>query len=276
MIGGAPVDLARIARACVSVRPPSDFDFRDAMTAVIDEIYARNAVKTADGRDIPLRAAISREEGELIRSIIAGDPSVTRTLEVGCANGLSSLYICDALKGRPGAHHVIIDPFQKTEWHSAGINNLARAGIDFFDLVEEKSEFALPRILSYGEGQFDFIFVDGWHTFDHTLLDCFYAQRLLKVGGYLVIDDVSWPSVSRAVAYVENYPHMTRQDAMVWNGDGLLKKALVRLLLPLARAPFRQALPLRVQWLLNRLHSVVALRKIAPDTRTHHWYDSRF
>jgi predicted O-methyltransferase YrrM len=83
---------------------------------------------------------------------------------------------------------------------------LEEAGIRFFNLVEIKSEFALPRILEQGEGSFDFIFIDGWHTFDHTLLDCFYATRLLRVGGYLAIDDVIFPAVRRVVDFVLNYP----------------------------------------------------------------------
>ena len=65
-------------------------------------------------------------------------------------------------------------------------------------LVEERSEFALPTILTSNEGRFDFIFIDGWHTFDHTILDCFYAIRLLRVGGYLVLDDAHWRSVTRS------------------------------------------------------------------------------
>ena len=41
-----------------------------------------------------------------------GDSSITQTLEVGYAYGLSSLHICSAIQGRKNAHHTIIDPFQ--------------------------------------------------------------------------------------------------------------------------------------------------------------------
>jgi hypothetical protein len=119
---------------------------------------------------------------------------------------LSSLHICKALQSRTRASHTIIDPFQTTQWDGVGVKHLEEAGIRFFNLVEVKSEFALPRILEQGEGRFDFIFIDGWHTFDHTLLDCFYATRLLRVGGYLAIDDVIFPAVRRVVDFVLNYP----------------------------------------------------------------------
>ena len=50
------------------------------------------------------------------------------------------------------------------------------------------------------------MFIDGWHTFDHTLLDLFYANRWIKVGGYIVIDDCNWSSVAKAVSYFSKYP----------------------------------------------------------------------
>jgi Methyltransferase domain len=67
------------------------------------------------------------------------------TLEVGCAYGLSSLFICSALQERHGATHTIIDPYQNG--YGVGIRNLEDAGLRFFNLIENKSEFALPKLL---------------------------------------------------------------------------------------------------------------------------------
>ena len=52
----------------------------------------------------------------------------------------------------------------------------------------------------------DLVFIDGWHTFDYTLVDAFYANELLRVGGYLVIDDAQHSGVAKCVRYIEpNY-----------------------------------------------------------------------
>jgi len=174
--------------------------------ALLDEIYARGEVVTAEGQVLKVHSGISREEGAFISNLILGDPRITRTLEVGCAYGLSSLSICAALRGRNGARHIIIDPFQQTQWQSVGVSNLRREGLGWFELVEERSEFALPRLTAERESQFDFIFIDGWHTFDHTMIDCFYATRLLGIGGYLVIDDAYFPAIAKVIRYLENYP----------------------------------------------------------------------
>jgi predicted O-methyltransferase YrrM len=53
---------------------------------------------------------------------------------------------------------------------------------------------------------FDLIFIDGWHTFDQTMLDMFYANRLVRMGGYILVDDCNWESVAAAVSYYMNYP----------------------------------------------------------------------
>jgi predicted O-methyltransferase YrrM len=46
--------------------------------------------------------------------------------------------------------------------------------------------------------KFDLAFIDGWHTFDHTLLDAFLSYRMLNIGGLLIIDDVQMPPLINA------------------------------------------------------------------------------
>ncbi len=50
------------------------------------------------------------------------------------------------------------------------------------------------------------MFIHGWHTFDHTLIDLFYANLMIKVAGIIVIDDCSKPAVGKAVNYFSKYP----------------------------------------------------------------------
>jgi hypothetical protein len=82
------------------------------------------------------------------------------------------LYICEALSGQGSGRHTILDPGQYSDFHGVGIANLKRAGFDFFELIEK------PALLAEGR-KFQFALIDGWHTFDHTLLDLFYVNRLL-------------------------------------------------------------------------------------------------
>jgi len=112
---------------------------------VIDEIYSSGEVVKPDGTRIRLDSHISLDEGRFLHSLIADDPTVKRTLEVGCAYGLSSLWICKALAGRSGAHHTILDPYEMGYFNGVGLANLNRAGFTNFTLLEERSELVMPH-----------------------------------------------------------------------------------------------------------------------------------
>jgi hypothetical protein len=56
---------------------------------------------------------------------------------------------------------------------------------------------------------FDFIFIDGLHRFDHVFVDLFYAHRLLKPAGVVVLDDAFADSVNFACRFVRaNYDYL--------------------------------------------------------------------
>lgn len=224
------------------------------MTAA-ERIAAIYQSRTVEGRTgtHTLHSAIDPREGAFLAGIIGSDPNVAYTLEVGCAYGLSSLHICGAIQGRPWAFHQIIDPFQFTQWDGVGMQNLAEAGLERdrdFALIPERSEFALPQLLKQrGDASFDFIFIDGWHTFDHTMVDAFYATRLLRVGGYLVLDDVGLPSVRGVVDRLRRYPCYTQVGEVS------------------TERPWSYRMKSR-PWQARNV-SMVALKKVAEDQR--HW-----
>src|SRR5690349_18587789 len=73
--------------------------------SLVNRIYERGEVVTADGQIRKLHSHISREEGTFLYNLIRADLGIVRTLEIGCAYGLSSLHICKALGDRSAAHH---------------------------------------------------------------------------------------------------------------------------------------------------------------------------
>lgn len=245
------------------------------MNAVIEEIYKTRTTVAADGAVIRLNSEISAHEGAFLAEHVRRSAKVRKTLEVGCAYGLSALHICDALKGRPGARHYVIDPFQMVQWRGAGLKALERAGLrELVTLVEARSEIALPRLLEKHEGTFDLIFIDGWHTFDHTLLDCFYALRLLSVGGMLLIDDCDMASVGKAVAYLAKYPCLRKVGEVIDYPSNPFLRQLCRIG---RHAPLsidrRSKLPSALRKLVRR-PNLIAFQKTASDKRDWDWYAS--
>ena len=75
--------------------------------------------------------------------------------------------------------------------------NLKRAGYyDRVEFYEEASFECLPKPLARNE-KIDFAFLDGQHTFDYVLVDFFYVDKILSVGGIIVFDDLQYRAYCR-------------------------------------------------------------------------------
>lgn len=130
-----------------------------------------------------------------------------RTLEVGMAYGVSSLFLCQALRENGTGTHTAIDPFQTSTWHGIALLNLERAGLrDLVTFHELSSHVALPRLLDAGE-RFDVVFIDGSHRFDDAFIDTYYLDLMLNVGGCLVFDDLWMASIRKIAAFMLRNRH---------------------------------------------------------------------
>lgn len=175
------------------------------MNQVLSEILRTKRSLSRDGKStIDVHSGISEEEGELLSRLIAErKPKVS--LEVGLAFGISSLFICEALKQHaPHPRHIVIDPAQHAGeyWQGVGLANLERAGyLPFVEFIEKPSQIALPELNASGT-KVDLAFVDGNHTFDYALLDFFFIDQLMNVGGVVVLDDTGWPSLRKLSRFI--------------------------------------------------------------------------
>lgn len=150
-----------------------------------------------------IKAGIGKEEGMFLLHTIVSH-KLKKVLEVGFANGVSAAYMLVGLQETNG-DLISIDPFQTFQWKDAGtklVKDMKQS--KRHTLIQKKSHVALPELLEkYGEESFDLIFIDGWHTFDYTLLDAFYAEKLVRKGGYIIIDDALHPGVNACVKYMD-------------------------------------------------------------------------
>lgn len=170
--------------------------------------FLTNYKKSFDYKEnklVKINSAINKIESSFLRKILK-DNKFYLCLEVGMAFGASSLSILLELSNLENKNKklISIDPFQKTQWNNMGLNLISETGFSqFHTLIEEKSYIALPKLLETYENKFQFIFIDGWHTFDYTLVDFFYADKLLEIGGIIVIDDAKHSGVNKCVQYIK-------------------------------------------------------------------------
>jgi predicted O-methyltransferase YrrM len=246
------------------------------MNTVLEKILQTNLVD--DGNTpLPLHSNMSREEGVLIDQVFRTvKPDVS--LEIGFAYGVSTLFVCDALAvNGKAATHIVIDPAQHSHWGGIGLQNIARAGYGhFIDFHEERSEIALPSLLSCGT-RIEAAIIDGNHTFDHVLVDFFYVNKILTVGGIVILDDTSFPSISRVAEHILTYPAYelfatTTQPSMATRTR--VRRALARWIPKLRRewdylGKGWDYLSSRASWVYP---SCMAFRKIAEDDRRWDWH----
>lgn len=237
------------------------------------ELIQRREFLGVDGNLYPTNSNITEDAGVFLYDLIIKN-RLKRSIEIGLAFGFSSLFICDAMTQNRG-HHIIFDPYQNKEWHGIGLANLKECGFDCYEFFEEGSEIGLPRLMQHGT-KIDFAFIDGLHTFDQTLLEFFFLNRMLEVGGILVFDDAWMPSIQRVLRYVTRYPAYEIHSIAnpIFNID-LKKRAFshaIRALGTFGKRVFDDC-SLRVERGLMRDTRMVAVQKIAEDERDWKWFD---
>ncbi len=117
--------------------------------------------------------------GEL-RFIDAHVSAGMKTLETGC--GVSTV-----LFGIKNTRHICIAPLHEETTRIKDYCDQHSVSYENIDFVNEVSEKALPEIK---EGGFDLVLLDGRHGFPQPFFDWYYVAGLMKVGGYLIIDDL--------------------------------------------------------------------------------------
>ena len=177
-------------------------------------VYSTGVVQDASGREVRFKDTTNPVQGRHLYNCVV-ENGYTHSLEIGLAMGASAAWLCQAHVDIGGAHgrHVAIDPNQKTQYANIGRELVRQCGLaDVLEVIEAPSYRALPTlfsdVLAGRRPRFDLIYIDGWHTFDYTLVDFFYADLLLEVNGMVVLDDIKHPPVKKLLAYVvKNYPH---------------------------------------------------------------------
>jgi predicted O-methyltransferase YrrM len=85
--------------------------------------------------------SVDWQQGGAVRDLALSE-NIERTIEVGLALGISSLFLSQAALER-GGRHLAIDPFQQESWNGAGLRTLRAAGVgELVEVIEEESQLA--------------------------------------------------------------------------------------------------------------------------------------
>lgn len=135
-------------------------------------------------------------------------------LELGFAHGVGTVWIGGAAQ-ELGGRLVSVDNLSAKERQPSAFDLVTRAGLE--NVVELHCDpisytWHLQRTLkSYAANQFDFIFIDGPHTWDVDGFAFFLCERILKPGGWILFDDMDW-CYADSPAGLAKRPDMTEEE----------------------------------------------------------------
>lgn len=176
------------------------------MNNTLKDIFEKKVVRDENGREYPLHSHISSEQGEMLQKAIL-DIKPKKSLEIGLAYGISSLFICEALDGLNNNHeHIIVDPEADEYWKNIGIYNLKKHGYyKFVRYYKDYSYNILPDLYKKGE-RIQFAYIDSTKLMDVLFVDFFYITKMLDIGGVVIFDDCCIESIRNLARYINQIP----------------------------------------------------------------------
>jgi len=122
-----------------------------------------------------------------------------KVLEIGCYEGMATLWLLENILGHPRSSITVIDTF------GGSIEHGDVAPVDFSNvretfmqntnkywekilLIEGKSQKEIPGLIE----RYNIIYIDGSHKASDTITDAALAWQKLLPGGIMVFDDYAW------------------------------------------------------------------------------------
>lgn len=172
----------------------------------LDDIFNNGYIYDLDNNKRTIDDGISQKEANVLKNILL-ENDISTTLEIGVAHGVSTLVFCSVLKflNKSNSLHYGIDPNQFSDYGGAAINALKKENLeDYFKLLEGPSHLMLPELIK-NNVVIDCALIDGWHTFDYTLIDFFLIDKILKQGGIILFHDMYMRSKQKVIKFIKSH-----------------------------------------------------------------------
>lgn len=186
------------------------------LNTVLENIFKTKQAKDLSGNIRDVNDMISRDEAfALLKMFEKANTKIS--IEVGLAHGVSALVFCQAHQesNKTKNTHYAVDPNQLSSYNSAALCALEKAGyLDYFKLLNGPSHLEIPELIKQNI-KVDCAFIDGWHTFDYTLIDFFLIDKILKPGGYVAFHDTYGRAKQKVINFILSHRKYEIDDALM-------------------------------------------------------------
>ncbi|MEA2440790.1 MAG: hypothetical protein QOH76_2214 [Thermoleophilaceae bacterium] len=149
------------------------------------------------------------EQGEIVYRHVV-DHGARSILELGSAHGTSAAYMAAALDELGDGKVVTIDR-EGSHYDPKPEQTIARAGLErYVEIVRIPDSsynwYLMKRIRERSDGNgncepmYDFCYLDGAHDWTIDGYATYLVEKLLKPGGWLLMDDLNWSCASGGLA----------------------------------------------------------------------------
>lgn len=123
--------------------------------------------------------------------------AVNKMLEIGCFEGLSSIFFANNYLNNPSSRLTCVDPFMRIEDndHKDLLQNNEELNFDYnISVCNNKEKITVHKVTSdqffeTNADSFNFIYIDGCHEPDFILRDMENSFKCLERGGIMWMDD---------------------------------------------------------------------------------------
>ncbi len=185
---------------------------------------------------------------------VAREQKAMNSLEIGFATGSTAAYMLAGTNDF-GGRLLSIDYLQR-DFDYLGVALVQHLGFsERHELAEGNSNRLLPMLLEKGE-HYDLVFLDGWKTFDHLMIDVYFCNEMLRKGGIMVFDDSPMPAVSKINKFLTTHYEYRELDYSKYGQDSRLRIWMVLSQSGVMTRPYRafrkteatESLPVKQNW----------------------------
>jgi predicted O-methyltransferase YrrM len=179
------------------------------MLKSLETIFETGSIEiNGQGDRIPLHSNTSKEQGLFLQRIF-DKVKPAKSLEVGFAYGISSLFILEKHRENASAvkAHLVIEP--DSYWGTAAVYNIEKEGLSSYLQIHKDYSDKILTKLFHENYRIQYAYIDTTKQFDVIMQDFYFINKILDVNGVVILDDCGggWPGVQRVARFINTLPH---------------------------------------------------------------------